>query len=133
MDGVYALLADVLVIVHFLYVAFVVTGELLIIIGGIRNWSWIRRITFRLLHLAAIVVVAIQTVLGRLCPLTIWEYQLREAAGQQAEWDMTFVGRLFRTLLYYDFPDWAFTTLYIGFTALVVITLILFPPRRKQW
>lgn len=128
----YAFAADVMVFLHFLYVAFVVGGELLILIGGFRNWRWIRSIVFRILHLAAIAVVAVQELLGILCPLTVWEYQLREIAGQRAEWDITFVGRIFRQLIYHDFPYWVFTFMYIGFAVLVGLTMILFPPRRRK-
>ncbi len=128
----YGLLADIVAFIHFLYLAFVVVGELLIIIGGILSWDWIRSIPFRLIHLASIAVVAVQAALGVLCPLTIWEYRLREAAGQHAEWDITFVGRLLRSVIYYEFPEWFFLLLYIGFAGLVVATLIIFPPKRKR-
>ena len=128
----YALLADFLAGIHLLYVLFVVGGEALILIGGFARWSWIRSLAFRITHLLAIAFVAVNDLLGNLCPLTIWEYRLREAAGQQAEWDITFVGRLFRAVIYHDLPVWAYSLLYVGFSLLVVLTLIIFPPRRRQ-
>ena len=34
-------------------------------------------------------------------------------------------------LLFYDLPTWVFTTAYLTFFALVVLTFVLAPPRRK--
>ena len=54
----YGLLADLVVIVHFAYVGFVVIGQLLILIGIVLRWQWIRNPWFRLIHLAMILIVA---------------------------------------------------------------------------
>ena len=43
---------------------------------------------------------------------------------------LEFMGRIARSLLYYELPAWAFTTMYVGFAALVIATLFLVPPRR---
>ena len=51
------LAADIILLLHVLFVAFVVIGLLLIFIGKIRYWLWIRNPWFRLIHLAAIAVV----------------------------------------------------------------------------
>ena len=40
--GTYHALADLVLIVHVLYVAFVVFGLVLIWCGGFRGWSWVR-------------------------------------------------------------------------------------------
>lgn len=124
-----ALLADALVVIHLLYILFVVGGEAAIIAGGIRGWDWVRNLWFRVVHLCAIVLVAAEAVLGWICPLTEWEYRLRIAAGQQGDRDISFVGRLFRLLVFYDLPNWFFTILHVSVALLVVMTLILVPPR----
>ncbi len=132
MTSLYALAADILVGIHFLYVLFVVAGEGAILIGGLRNWNWVRNMTFRITHLIAIAVVAVQALAGVLCPLTIWEYQLREKAGQHVEWDISFIGRLLRLIIYHDLPEWFFTILHVGFAVLVLWTLIRYPPARRR-
>lgn len=132
MTSLYAFFADVLVGIHVLYVLFVVVGQIAVLGGGILGWKWIRNMTFRIIHLIAIAIVAVQSAVGVLCPLTIWEYRLREMAGQYAEWDISFTGRLLRMFIYYDFPEWAFMVLHIGFALVVLLTMILFPPRRKR-
>jgi hypothetical protein len=75
---VYLLAADLLLFAHALFVVFVVSGLLMIIAGRLLSWSWVRNPWFRLAHLIAIGVVVLQSWLGQVCPLTIWEMALRE-------------------------------------------------------
>ena len=77
----YHLAADLVLIVHLALVGFVVLGLLLILAGAVAGWSWVRNFTFRVVHLAAIAVIALQAWLGRLCPLTVLESALRSRAG----------------------------------------------------
>ena len=127
----YAFLADLIVVVHFAYMAFVVVGQFLIVAGIPCRWGWIRNLRFRLAHLAAIVVVALEAVLGIVCPLTRWEYDLRLSAGQNPD-EGSFVGRWVHNLLFYDLPPWVFTCAYVAFAVLVVATFLLAPPRRRN-
>jgi hypothetical protein len=124
-----ALLADALVAVHLLYILFVVGGEAAIIAGGLRGWAWVRNLPFRVAHLCAIVLVAAEALLGWICPLTEWEYRLRVGAGQQGEPGISFVGRLFRLLVFYDLPTWFFTILHVSVALVVVLSMVLVPPR----
>ena len=78
----YALLADLVVLAHLAYVAFVVLGQAAICAGAVFGWSWVRNARFRFIHLAAIVLVALESLLGIVCPLTRWENQLRQWAGE---------------------------------------------------
>ncbi len=39
---IYRLLADLVLLTHFLFVVVVIAGLPLIIIGGIRGWHWVR-------------------------------------------------------------------------------------------
>ena len=76
----YLLAADLLLIGHVLFVAFVVFGLILILIGKPLNWAWVRNPWFRLAHLAAIGIVALQSWLGLICPRTKLEMTLRDRA-----------------------------------------------------
>ncbi|MFN4260750.1 MAG: DUF2784 domain-containing protein [Gemmataceae bacterium] len=124
----YALLADIVVAVHVAYVAFVVLGQIAILIGLLFGWGWVRNVWFRLAHLLAIGIVAGEALWNIECPLTVWERQLRTLAGQQAV-EGTFVGRLMHNLLYYDCEPWVFTVLHLAFAVVVLATFILAPPR----
>ena len=85
--GTYHTLADLVLIVHVLYVALVVFGLVLIWWGGFRGWSWIRNLWFRSAHLAAIGGVVAQSWMGMECPMTTLENSLRDRAA-----DPTYAG-----------------------------------------
>jgi len=127
-----AILADLIVIAHLIYVGFTVGGEVLILIGAALKWRWIRNLIFRIIHLATCVLVAVEALVGVLCPLTDWECQLRVTAGQRFERDLTFIARLVHRIIFYDFPSWVFFVCYIAFGGLVIITLVAIPPTRRN-
>lgn len=130
--NLYALAADLVLLLHLAYLGFTVGGEGAIILGGIFHWAWVRNRLFRILHLAAVIFVAFEAVIGMWCPLTVWEYRLRTLAGQQVEDQLSFLARLIQSLLYYDFPPWFFLSLYLGFALLVVVTFIFVPLNRRR-
>ena len=115
--------ADLLLVLHFLVVAFLVGGLVLTWIGAALGWGWVRNPWFRYVHLGAIAFVALEAVAGMTCPLTHWENALRGGAGAES-----FVGRWVQRLLYYRAPEWAFTALYLAWTAATLITLRLVRP-----
>ncbi|MDH4101105.1 MAG: DUF2784 domain-containing protein [Nitrospirota bacterium] len=127
----YNILADLTVALHALFVLFVVGGQALILTGWLRKWHWVRSLTFRLLHCAAILFVVISTWLGMICPLTTLENYLRRLAGTGA-YEMSFIGYWLNRLLFYRAPDWAFILIYTVFGGLVVITYIVYPPQRNR-
>ena len=122
--------ADALLVLHAVIVLFVVLGQLLIMVGGFRGWCWIRRPVFRWTHLATIGVVIAQAWLGRLCPLTLWEQELRALAGQDTH-DQSFVAHWIGVWLYWDLPAWVFVLAYTAFGALVLASWYWWPPRRS--
>lgn len=124
----YRFLADVVVGVHALYVAFVVFGLAAILIGYARGWRWVRNRHFRILHLAAILLVCAESIIGIDCPLTRLENALRFQAGENG-YGRDFFGYWIDKLIFYDFPGWVFATIYLAFGAVVVSTLWLVPLR----
>jgi Protein of Unknown function (DUF2784) len=124
----YLLAADAVLSLHVLFVAFVVLGLLAIFAGAALSWAWVRNPVFRILHLLAIVVVAIQAWLGMVCPLTTVEMALRAKAGDVV-YGGTFISHWLQELLYYEAPDWAFQVCYTAFALLVTISWPLVRPR----
>ena len=123
-------LADVIVAVHLAYVVFVVGGQVFVLIGAARGWKWARNFWFRTLHLIAIGLVVLVEALGVRCPMTVWEENLRVRAGQPTSGE-TFLGRLFHSVLFYtDIPQWVFTAMHVSFGAIVLVTFVLYLPRR---
>jgi hypothetical protein len=111
--------ADLILLVHVLFVAFVGLGLLLVVAGKLLRWLWVRNPWFRLAHVAAIGVVVLQSWLGAACPLTMLETALRERAGESGYSD-TFVSHWLETILYYRAPEWVFTASYTVFGLLVL-------------
>jgi len=130
--SLYAALADALLLLHFLFVAFVVVGFILILAGLALGWQWVRNRAFRLCHLLAIGIVVLQSWLGMLCPLTLWEAWLRRRAGQ-GHYEGSFIQHWLHQLLFFEAEPWVFTTIYTLFGAAVLATWILGRPgsRRK--
>ena len=126
----YRLLADLVVAVHSGYVAFVLVGQILILVGVWRGWRWVRNCWFRVAHLVAISIVALEAAFDVACPLTTWEQRLREWGGDPSRGG-TFVGNLIHDLIFIDAPPWAFTVAYVAFALLVIATFVLAPPRRR--
>lgn len=115
----YHLAADLVLLLHALFVAFVVFGLVLILCGAALRWSWIRNPWFRFAHLLAIGIVVLQSWLDILCPLTTLEIALRERAGD-APYAGSFMAHWLEALLYYSAPAWVFVLCYTLFGAAVV-------------
>jgi hypothetical protein len=122
-----AWLADAVLVVHVLFVLFVVGGFALILAGAGR-WGWVRNRVFRIAHLAAIVFVAVETLLGFACPLTLWEDVLRSTGREER----SFIGRWLAWFLYYDLPEWVFAVAYAAFALAVIACWRAVPPRLRS-
>ena len=123
-------LADIIAVIHLGYVVFVLLGFILIIAGIVFKWMWIRNPWFRILHLTAIIAVAMEAILGLHCPLTVLEFGLRYPRGPFQERG-SFIGSIVDSILFYDAPGWLFTAAYCGFAIVVFITFIMAPPAGK--
>ena len=77
------------------------------------------------MHLAAIAYVVLEAILGVVCPLTAWENALRGESSESG-----FIQRWVHTWLFWNWPPWVFTFLYLAFGTLVAATWWRFPPRR---
>ncbi|MCW8860410.1 MAG: DUF2784 domain-containing protein [Deltaproteobacteria bacterium] len=122
------LAADAILLLHVLFVGFVLVGLALIIVGKVRSWSWVRHPWFRLAHLVAIGVVIMQSWLDVICPLTTLENALRLRAGG-VEYSNSFISHWLEAILYYQAPAWVFVVCYTAFGVLAVACWFFVPPR----
>jgi hypothetical protein len=122
------LLADSILVMHAIFIAFVIVGFVLVLIGMFRRWGWIRNLWFRVIHLLAIGFVVADSWLGGICPLTEWESRLREAAGGVG-YSESFIRHWLHKVVFYDFAPWFFTVAYTVFGILVLLAWIFVPPR----
>lgn len=125
-----AVLADAILALHVGIVAFVVLGLAAILAGGPLGWPAVRARGFRIVHLATLVVIALQAWLGRLCPLTVWEQDLRNRAGQ-ATYGESFIQHWLSRLLYFDLPWWTFVAAYTAVALAAILAWWRWPPRRR--
>jgi len=123
--------ADALVVVHSAVVLFVVLGELVILLGAWRRWRWTGNRWFRGSHLLVIAIVTLVAGFQRLCPLTVWENELRRRAGQATE-ATSFVGRWLRDYLYVDVDLRLLAASYVAFGLLVFASLFIAPVRWRK-
>ena len=127
----YRVLADLVLLLHFAVVIFVVGGLAAVVLGQGRGWAWVRNLPFRLAHLAAIGVVAAQAWLGQVCPLTTLESWLRVQAGATG-YRRSFNEHWVHAMLYHEAPPWVFTLAYTVFALLVLLAWWRCPPRRPS-
>ncbi|MEO6435727.1 MAG: DUF2784 domain-containing protein, partial [Tepidisphaeraceae bacterium] len=85
------ILAELILLLHTAFIAFVVVGLVLIWIGYFRGWAWTRSGWFRAAHLLGIAFVIWQSFAGITCPLTDLENALRARAGQDPYGDAGFI------------------------------------------
>ena len=124
-------LADLVLLLHVLVVLFIVGSLVLIVLGGMRGWRWVRNPWFRVGHLLAIGLVAAQAWLGMVCPLTTLEMALRTAAGDRT-YAGSFIAHWVGRALYYQAPLWVFAIVYSAFGALVAAAWWRVPPGRLR-
>lgn len=120
------LLADGVAWVHLGFVAFVVGGLVLVVVGAVLRWGWVRNVWFRVAHLGAIGFVAVRCWVSLPCPLTALERSLRGSAadGGGSAVHLAHVGVLRGA------PAGPFA---VGVTVFFVITLIAFAVYGPRW
>ena len=118
------MLADALLAVHCAIVIFITAGLPLIWIGAALNWPWVRIRWLRVLHLGAIGFVALESLAGVACPLTVWEAALRHRQPPEG-----LIQQWVERALYHDLPAWVFALAYTLFAAAVGATWRAVPPR----
>jgi cytochrome c biogenesis protein CcdA len=118
------MLADAVLAVHVAIVIFITAGLPLIWIGAALRLRWVKIRWLRALHLGAIGFVALESLAGIACPLTVWEALLRHRQPPQG-----FIQQWIERALYYDLPAWVFTLAYTAFALAVALTWWIVPPR----
>jgi hypothetical protein len=127
----FQLLADTVLLLHFGIAAFVVGGLVLVFAGNRCAWAWVNGWRFRVLHLAAVGVIVVESWMGVACPLTRLESWLRTRAGMDA-YSQSFIEHWVQRVLFYDAPSWVFISVYTLFGLLVAAAWYLYPPRYKR-
>src|SRR6202022_3851411 len=99
--------ADIVVTVHAAYVAIVVVGFGAILLGSAAQWRGGRNFYIRAAHLAMILPVCAEALVGTTCPLTRLENALRLGGGETG-YARDFIGYWLHWLIFYQDPPWGF-------------------------
>jgi hypothetical protein len=118
------LLADLVLGLHLLLAAFITAGLVLVPVGGLLNWGWVRNRALRLAHVGTMSFIAIEAVLGLTCPLTILESAIRNEDAPTH-----FLVAWMEKVLYWNAPVEFFVLLYVLCAAWAVSLWALVPPR----
>ena len=126
---IYDLLSRLVACVHLLYVLFVFLGLFMIYLGYFIKLKLIRNIPLRIIHMIAMVIVAVQQYFMINCPLTVLEKKLLLLAGREI-YSGAFIPHLlsFASL---NIKTEYYLPLYVSLSILFILSFVLIPPKRK--
>lgn len=119
MTGVW--LADLVLLLHVLFVAALLGGYAAIAAGLLAKRPWARNVWLRGLHLAAALFIGARVWFGIACPLTEVELTLRGASPAPRWAD---------SVLFREVEARRFSVGVTAFVALVCVTFVAAPPQR---
>ena len=117
-------MAELILAVHLLIIAFNVLGLVAIPVGASLRWAWVRGRKWRALHVVSWAVVALQALVGRACFLTLMQADAASSAERTP-----LIARWVNSVVYWPLPLWAFTVTYVLLFALVLWLWRAVPPR----
>ena len=125
----YELIADAVLVVHLAWIVFMLYGFALTVRAFRRPAFWDRWI-FRSLHLAGILFVASLEILGKYCPLTIWEYALRRHLNPGGDYPGYFILDTIERLIYPDVSPYVYLLPTYGIALFTVVMFVAKPPAK---
>ena len=118
MKTLYIAAADLVVLIHFLWIVFLILG----MIPGAR-WVWVKWS-----HLAALAFSIVLQVCNWVCPITHLEAWLREAGGA-TPYEGTFIRHYLERIVYAQLPP---NALFIGTLIVVGVSLWVYFGRHRR-
>ena len=118
------ILAEAILAGHVAIILFNVFGLIVVPLGVICGWPFVRVRWWRMLHLVLLGAVALQAVFGRACILTLWQGAVATGAASPTPLIMGWVNRM----IYWPLPIWVFAALYLLVFGYALALLWLVPP-----
>jgi hypothetical protein len=119
-----AFLPDILMLLHFLWAAFMVIGLPL----GL----WLRSPTLRWIHFGGMAITAIIAAAGLYCPLTVWEETLRWEADRSFSFEEGFLAHHLSSILYPQIEPWILRSASVLWGTLTALAMVVVRPGRKR-
>jgi hypothetical protein len=119
----YKIFADAVIVVHFLFILFMLLGFLLTAYALVFRQKFFDWWLFRSLHLLGIFYVFSLSILGKYCPLTILENGLRLRHEASSVYSGSFIVHYLEKLIY---PDVNPIVIQIPTVFLAIFTIVVF-------
>jgi len=113
--------ADLLMIIHFLWAAFMILG---LPIGLIAHSS-----ALRWTHFIGMLITAAIAMMGAYCPLTIWEEILRWEGDSGLTHGGSFLAHHMSKVLYPNLEPWIIRAASVIWGVITLLAMLLVPPR----
>lgn len=121
-------LAGLVLYFHLLVILFIIFGFVVIPLGVKLKWKFINEFWWRLTHLVSMVIVAGQAILGAACFLTDIQSDLLQTAGKRG-YRVPFIQTYVDRLVYYNFPIWVFSIIYVILFIYTIYLWFKVPPK----
>jgi hypothetical protein len=128
---IYALLADVAIVIHFLYALTIIVGLVIVYVGKFLKWRFVKNATYKIIHLTMIMIVAFESIFHIECPLTYIEYKLLSFAKMHHQ-NTPFIAGLINKILFWNFPNEFFDILYIALALVILMSFVFVPINFKK-
>jgi Protein of Unknown function (DUF2784) len=120
--------AQIVLALHMAIALFVIFGMVAIPIGALRHWPPVFGFGWRFAHLAVVLGIAVQKLLGQTCFLSVWEFNLLDRASQ-AHARVPLIHAWAIDIMHWNMPLWFFTVLYVAVLLYIVWLWRAVPPR----
>jgi len=127
----YRIFADSVIVVHFLFILFMLLGFLLTLYAVLFREKFFDRWVFRSLHLLGIFYVASLSILGKYCPLTILENELRSRYAMSSVYSGSFIVHYLEKLVYPDVNPLVIQIPTVFIAIFTIMVFIIKPPKIK--
>jgi len=126
----YKIFADAIIVVHFLFILFMLFGFLLTLYAVFFRQKFFDRWLFRVLHLVGIFYVVSLSILGKYCPLTLLENQLRLRHEAYSVYSGSFIVHYLERLVYPDVNPLVIQIPTVFIAIFTIVVFIIRPPKK---
>lgn len=124
--NIYAFVAQIVVMFHFLYALTIIGGLVLVYLGYFLKWHFVHNFSFRIIHLLMILIVAFESIFNIECPLTYIEYKLLNLAYIHHT-NTPFIAGFINKILFWNLPNVFFNIFYVLLALVIAISFIIVP------
>lgn len=126
---IYKILADAIVVIHFIWILFMLLGFILTLLGFWQK-GFFDRWLLRTIHLFGIAYVSLLAIMGKYCPITVWENILREKYDFTLTYPGSFMIHYAEKLVYPDVNP-LIIQIPTTFIAVFIVLIFIFRPPKK--